>query len=166
MERLRRYYLEQGYPGDVFEAVLARHPTRPFDFHRRLQAVTGFAREPAAASLAAANKRIRNILRQNTEPVPEDIDRQALEQDAERGLVAELEKTRETVRPLLADREYGPVLAELTGLRDSVDRFFDQVMVMSEDPRARANRLAILQQLRELFLTTADISCLQSESWN
>jgi glycyl-tRNA synthetase beta chain len=164
LERLRRYYLDEGIRADVFEAVLARRPAQPYDFHQRLHAVTAFTRLPEAQSLAAANKRIRNILRQSGEAPPSGIDAALLQEPAEQTLARALASTAAAVQPLLQCNDYTRALKELAGLRDKVDAFFDNVMVMSEDRSLRMNRIAMLQQLSDLFLTIADISRLQSES--
>jgi glycyl-tRNA synthetase beta chain len=161
LERLRRYYVDQGTRTDVFDAVLARRPTRPVDFHQRLRAVTEFSQRPEAASLAAANKRIRNILRQAGEATSAAVDERLLQEAAERDLMDSLLATEQRVRPLLARDDYMETLSTLAALHTVVDAFFDQVLVMSEDEAVRRNRLALLAQLSELFLRTADISCLQ-----
>ncbi len=160
-ERLRRYYLDQGTRPDIFEAVLARRPTRPLDFYQRLRAVTEFSQRPEAASLAAANKRIRNILRQAGDAAPAAIDEHLIQQGAERDLMVALHATGQRVRPLLARDDYMETLSTLAALHTVVDAFFDQVLVMSDDEAVRRNRLALLAQLSDLFLRTADISCLQ-----
>jgi glycyl-tRNA synthetase beta chain len=162
MERLRAWYLDQGVRLDSFEAVLARHPTQPRDFHRRIQAVTAFRELAEAVSLAAANKRVQNILRKAQDPIPAQVDPALLVEAAERELYRELAEHQEAVRPLLLAGEYSPALKRLAGLRQSVDGFFDQVLVMAEDHRVRGNRLALLQALRDLFLEVADISRLQA----
>ena len=161
MERLRAYYQERGIAPDVFEAVLARRPGRPLDFDARLRAVETFRRLPEAESLAVANKRISNILRKAAGPVPEAVEAALLQEPAERDLAAELARLEAEVRPLLAERDYGAALQRLAALRGPVDRFFDEVMVMAEDPALRDNRLALLNTLRRLFLQVADLSCLQ-----
>ena len=160
-ERLRRYYLDQGTRPDIFEAVLARRPTRPLDFHQRLRAVTEFSRRPEAATLAAANKRIRNILRQAGDATPAVINERLVHAGAENDLMVSLHATEQRVRPLLARDDYMETLSTLAALHTVVDAFFDQVLVMSEDEAVRRNRLALLAQLSDLFLRTADISCLQ-----
>ncbi len=161
MERLRAYYLEAGIAADTFEAVLARQPTRPLDFDERIKAVTQFRKLPEAASLAAANKRIHNILRKADGTVPESPDPTVFRESAEKILAMEIEKLAYTVEPMLELGEYTGALSELAGLRDTVDLFFDQVMVMAEDEQLRKNRLALLGSLSRLFLRTADISRLQ-----
>jgi glycyl-tRNA synthetase beta chain len=161
MERLRAYYLDEGFRPDVFDAVLVRRPTRPLDFDRRLRAVGAFRALPAAESLAAANKRIRNILRQAEGLVPADIDPERLVEPAERDLAEQVHALTAAVTPLLDRGEYTQALARLAGLRETVDAFFDHVLVMAEDERVRANRLALLSALSDLFLRVADISRLQ-----
>jgi glycyl-tRNA synthetase beta chain len=161
LERLRRYYLDTGTSTEIFEAVLARRPTRPLDFHRRLAAVAEFSKLPDAASLAAANKRIRNILRQAGVSETGTVDAALLREDAERQLATELEQTRAAIEPLLRDSDYTGALKKLAALRGAVDLFFDQVLVNCEDQAVRANRLALLGQLSAAFLRIADISVLQ-----
>lgn len=161
IDRLRGYYADQQVRPDVFEAVQAVGPTRPLDIAARLRAVTAFGTLPAAASLAAANKRIANILKKLDSEPPTGIDAAAFAEPAEKALYAELQRTIAIVTPLLAERDYAESMAVMSGLRETVDAFFDSVMVMSEDPRLRDNRLALLKQLRTLFLKVADISRLQ-----
>ncbi|MEX2523959.1 MAG: glycine--tRNA ligase subunit beta [Gammaproteobacteria bacterium] len=163
MERLRRYYLDEGIHVDVFEAVLDRRPTRPLDFHHRIRAVTRFKQMPEAESLAAANKRIRNILRQSGETAAAAVKPELLREPAEQELAGALETAEKTVRPLLDTGDYQRALTELARLREPVDAFFDNVMVMCEDPSLKTNRLAMLQKLGDLFLSIADISRLQVE---
>jgi glycyl-tRNA synthetase beta chain len=146
----------------VFEAVLAVHPSRPADFDRRLRAVRAFVRLEAAEALAAANKRISNILRQAAEELPgTGVDAKVLAEPAERALHEAVEEVRPQVDAALAAGQYAEALQTLAGLRDAVDRFFDDVMVMAEDAQLRRNRLALLAGLRDLFTRTADISLLQ-----
>ncbi len=165
MERLRAYYLEQGVLPDTFEAVLARRPTRPYDFHRRLEAVSAFRELPQAEALAAANKRIANILRQAEErgERPGEVDPSALMEPEERSLHQALTGLEAEVQTQAEAGDYSAALTRLAALREPVDRFFDAVMVMSDDPRLRTNRLALLQRLRRLFLAVADVSRLQIE---
>ncbi len=162
MERLRGYYLEDGVTLDVFEAVLARRPRRPYDFGQRLRAVTAFRKLPEAQSLAIANKRIANILRQaGTGPIDE-LDDHLLYEPAERQLAVQLIRMHGIVQPKLQSQDYTGALMELAGLKESVDSFFDQVLVLCEDQRLRRNRLTLLHKLNALFLEVADISRLQS----
>ena len=161
MERLRAYYADRAdISADVFDAVLARRPTRPIDFHERLLAVRGFMSLDASVSLAAANKRIANILKQ-ADGTATRADSSKLVEPAEKDLYAQLIKLRKEVEPMLAERRYENALTRLAGLREPVDRFFDDVLVMTDDADVRDNRLALLTELRELFLRTADLSRLQ-----
>jgi glycyl-tRNA synthetase beta chain len=160
-ERLRAWYGDAGIAVECFLAVQARRVTRPLDFHRRVRAVAGFTAMPEAAALAAANKRVANILaKQAPGDVPEGVDSALLREPAEKALAAELDQRVVLTRPLLADGDYAGVLRELAGLRATVDTFFDEVLVNCEEERLRANRFALLARLREAFLGVADISLL------
>lgn len=139
---------------------MVREPASLVDFDRRLAAVQTFARLEQAASLAAANKRIANILRKAGDPHGLSVATALLDHDAERALHSALENAREKVAPMLEQRRYAEILNELANLRDPVDRFFDDVMVMAEDDAVRNNRLGMLGELRALFLDVADISRL------
>jgi glycyl-tRNA synthetase beta chain len=164
LDRLRGYYLEGGAgviaPHDAFEAVLARRPASLVDFHQRLVAVLEFSRLDAAAALAAANKRIGNILRQAEGAAAREADPALLSEEAERALHRQVEALAAEVAPLVAARQYRPALERLATLRDAVDRFFDDVLVMDPDDAVRANRLALLGRLRALFMDIADVSKL------
>ncbi len=162
MERLRAYYGDRGIAHDTFEAVLARRPARPHDFDLRIRAVSAFRALPEAESLAAANKRIHNILRQAEGEVPDSIDSARLVEPQEKALAEQVEKLAAQVAPLFEQRAYADALCALAALREPVDAFFDAVMVMADDPALRANRLALLKRLNGLFLGAADLSCLQS----
>ena len=161
-DRLRRYFLDRdtGLATETFEAVMLRHPASLVDFDRRLAAVQTFARLEQAASLAAANKRIANILRKAGDPEGLSVDKKLFQEEAERALQNALDSARKKVSPMLKTRAYAEVLNELADLRDPIDRFFDDVMVMAEDEALRNNRLALLGELRALFLHVADISRL------
>ncbi|HHH48863.1 MAG TPA: glycine--tRNA ligase subunit beta [Gammaproteobacteria bacterium] len=164
MDRLRAYYADIGVTPDVFDAVHARRPTQPLDFDRRVRAVNHFRSLPQADSLTAANKRIANILQQAQEKgiaVPGAVDNAKLAEDAEKTLAERLIELEQEVIPLFDARDYEPALARLADLREAVDRFFDDVMVMVDDEALRANRLALLAKLRNLFLRVADLSRLQ-----
>ena len=139
---------------------MEKRPVSPLDFHRRVEAVRRFAALPAAESLAAANKRVANILRQAglTEAPPADPAH--LVEAAEKTLYEQVVSLGAEVRPLLDAREYEAALERLSTLREPVDAFFDDVMVMAEDESLRQNRLALLAQMRGLFLHTADLSRL------
>jgi glycyl-tRNA synthetase beta chain len=162
MERLRGYYLDNDYDIDVFEAVLARHPSRPLDFDQRMAAVKAFRNLPESASLAAANKRIGNILRKADSDIPDAYAGELLREDAEQALASAVSDLDNTVSPMLEKRDYTNALCKLAALQAPVDRFFDDVMVMDEDTALRANRLALLSTLSKLFLQVADISRLQN----
>ncbi|MCB1874575.1 MAG: glycine--tRNA ligase subunit beta [Chromatiales bacterium] len=161
-DRLRGYFSESGYAPDEFDSVQVLRPTHPLDFRARLEAVAVFRKLPEAESLAAANKRIRNILRKSGQETAGEIDPGRFQDAAEKALYEQLQGLREPVTRLLQDRRYTEALTLLAGLRESVDRFFDEVMVMAEDEALRNNRLALLDAMSRLFLGVADISRLQS----
>ena len=161
MGRLKAYYQDQGVAVDTFEAVLAQRPTRPLDFDARVRAVTAFRALPEAEALAAANKRIANILKKTEQAIPDQVSAQLLQDDAEAQLYQQITAMTQQVTPLFQSRDYQAALKALAGLRAVVDNFFDQVMVMAEDDALRGNRLALLSQLRNLFLEVADLSLLQ-----
>jgi glycyl-tRNA synthetase beta chain len=161
-ERLRRYFLDHdpGLATETFDAVLARKPASLVDFARRLAAVQAFITLEPAASLAAANKRIANILKKAEGQGGDAVKEKLLTDPAEVALAGALESAREKVAPMLAAREYADVLTALAELREPVDLFFDDVMVMADDKATRNNRLSLLSELRALFLDVADISRL------
>ena len=162
VDRMRRYYLNAGVTQEVFESVRVKRPASLTDFDARLKAVAAFAQLEPAASLAAANKRTANILRQAhyDEHGNGRLDTALLSDAAEKSLYAALQAARQDVAPMLAARAYADALNELAGLREEVDTFFDEVMVMTEDEAVRTNRLALLAELRGLFLDIADVSRL------
>mgnify|MGYP001158680976 CR=1 FL=1 len=161
VERYRALYLAAGFRNDEITAVTQTGATHPLDFDRRLKAVARFRRLRAAASLAGANKRIRNILRRVDQDVPLQFNDSLFEHQAERDLAAALVRISTAVWPLIERSDYTRALKQLAGLGEPVDRFFDDVMVMAENPDQRSNRLALLNQLASLFLAIADISHLQ-----
>jgi glycyl-tRNA synthetase beta chain len=161
LERLKAYYADQGLAADTIDAVLARRPTRPRDFDRRVRAVQAFRALPEAESLAAANKRIRNILRQSEGAAPGAVEPSLLTEAAERALADAMGALSTEVESLFDQGDYEPALSRLAGLRVPVDAFFDEVMVMAEDEALRRNRLALLSELSALFLRAADLSRLQ-----
>ncbi|MCB1826122.1 MAG: glycine--tRNA ligase subunit beta [Candidatus Competibacteraceae bacterium] len=161
VERLRGYYLDQQVRSDTFEAVLECRPRRPLDFDRRVRAVGAFRDRPEAASLAAANKRIRNILRKVDTVLPFEVRPDLLTEVAEQALAGRLVELSSEVIPLMEAGLYGDALNRLASLREPVDAFFDQVLVMAEDPAVRDNRIALLNELGSLFLRVADFSRLQ-----
>jgi len=159
-DRLKGYCLDQGYTADEFDAVIAVTPAEPLDFMQRLEAVKAFRQLPEAESLAAANKRIRNILKKSESQPAASVG--ALLEPQEKQLLQAALQSADDIQPLLAQRNYQATLNRLAGLRNDVDAFFDHVMVMTDDLELRANRLALLNLLSEQFLTCADISKLQS----
>ena len=159
-ERLRGYYLERGTPNDVCAAVFAHDPSAPAEVARRLVAVTHFRALPAAQALAAANKRIANILKKLDGPAADTIDDARLIDPAERELARRYAALAPAAEQLFTAREYSRYMELLAGLREPVDAFFDGVMVMSEDLALRANRLALLTRLHALFTRVADIARL------
>mgnify|MGYP000673709177 FL=1 len=158
--RFRAWYQDEGIAVDVIQAVLARRPTRPADFDARVRAVSHFRTLDSAEALAAANKRVSNILAKADAAIGE-INLTACVEPAEKALAEAVLALRTEVQPLIAQGDYTAVLDKLANLRAPVDSFFDNVMVNAEDPTLRQNRLAILNTLQDLFLQVADISVLQ-----
>ena len=163
MDRLRACFLEVGIRSDVYDAVRACNPGKPLEFQRRIQALNAFLTLPEAASLAAANKRIGNILRQAGHMQSLRVQDGLLREPAELALHVKLAELGEDARGLAHQGDYGGALKKLAALREPVDRFFDRVLVMAPDPTLRNNRLALLQHTRDAFLRIADISLLQVE---
>lgn len=158
--RFRAWYQDEGIAVDVIQAVLARRPTRPADFDARVRAVSHFRTLDSAEALAAANKRVSNILAKADAAIGE-INLTACVEPAEKDLAEAVLALHIEVQPLIAQGDYTAVLDKLANLRAPVDSFFDNVMVNAEDPALRQNRLAILNTLQDLFLQVADISVLQ-----
>ncbi|SQI33896.1 Glycine--tRNA ligase beta subunit [Leminorella richardii] len=158
--RFRAWYQDEGFSTDVILAVLALRPTRPADFDARVKAVSHFRTLDAAESLAAANKRVSNILSKSTDTLHERVNAALLKEPAEVHLAAHLAVMRDKLEPLFAEGHYQEALVELADLREFVDGFFDKVMVMDNDESLRINRLTMLSKLRDLFLKVADISLL------
>ncbi|QLB39894.1 glycine--tRNA ligase subunit beta [Mannheimia pernigra] len=158
--RFRAWYESEGIAVDVIQAVLARRPTRPADFDARVRAVSHFRTLDSAEALAAANKRVSNILAKADVTIGE-IDLTACVEPAEKALAEAVIGLKSEVQPLIAQGDYTAVLDKLANLRQPVDSFFDSVMVNAEDQKLRQNRLAILSTLQGLFLQVADISLLQ-----
>jgi glycyl-tRNA synthetase beta chain len=163
MQRLKRYNADIDISNDIFESVLALSPTNLLDFQHRVQAVNKFNGLAEAESLAAANKRIQNILKQNKSEKIADIDATLLNEPTEKLLASALTEIEESVQPLLAKHDYAGTLKKLAALRDPIDNFFDEVMVMCDDEALKLNRLALLNQINTLFLSSADISKLQAQ---
>ena len=161
MDRLTAYYAELGITADVVEAVLACRPTCLYDLDQRVQAVQRFRSLPEAESLAAANKRIRNLLKQAGKDISIEIDTEILLEPTEQALYGVLLAAEADTESLFNQGYYTQALTRLATLKDPVDTFFDETMVMTEDPRLRQNRIALLARLAKLFLRTADLSRLQ-----
>ncbi|MCJ2378450.1 glycine--tRNA ligase subunit beta [Vibrio sp. ZSDZ34] len=159
--RFNAWYKDEGFSVDIIQAVLARRPTKPADFDQRVKAVSHFRELEAAESLAAANKRVGNILAKFDGELPTDIDLALLTEDAEKVLAENVEVMTEALEPAFATGNYQEALSKLAELREPVDAFFDNVMVMADDEALKKNRLTLLNNLRNLFLQIADISLLQ-----
>jgi glycyl-tRNA synthetase beta chain len=164
MERMRGSYLEEAagraITTEMFDSVLASRPHSPLDIDIRLQALESFLALPEATSLAAANKRIANILRKATGDLSGAVETARLQDGPERQLFEHVVSMERAVNPLFSRRDYKSALTQLATLKEDVDRFFDSVMVMADDPEVRANRLGLLVRLRGLFLQVADLSRL------
>jgi glycyl-tRNA synthetase beta chain len=160
IERFKSWYDEESIPVEVYMAVAAKNLDNPLDFHQRALAVNNFYQLPEATALAAANKRVSNLLHKIDTPLPDEASISLFESDVEHTLLSTLTTVTATVTPLLAQRNYRDAMQQMAQLKDPVDRFFDQVMVMAEDSAVRANRLCLLHLLRNLFLQVADISLL------
>jgi glycyl-tRNA synthetase beta chain len=160
VERLRGYCLDRGAGSEQFEAVRSLGASRPLDFVGRLDALRSFSVTAAAASLAAADKRARNILRQAGGTPASAVATHLFDSEAERLLLAEIDRIDQRLGDLRAAGAYGEMLAELASLKEPVDAFFNSVMVMADDPAVRSNRLALLARLDLLCREVADLSCL------
>ena len=159
-DRLRARYEDEGIEVAVYQAVRAVNPTSPLDFDQRVQAVQAFRKLPQAAALAAANKRVSNLLSKAEGGVAAQVEAHYFDNPSEFALHAAIQQADQAVQPLAAARQYNEALAKLAGLREPVDAFFEAVLVNAEDARVRANRYALLARLRGLFLGVADISVL------
>jgi glycyl-tRNA synthetase beta chain len=160
VERLRNYYRNQGHGAELISAVLASGWSTLPDLDKRLRALSDFMGQEDATSLAAANKRIGNILRKSSETISKTIDKDLLILEEERLLFDGVTRLNEQISPLLEHGDYASSLKLLSGLRIPVDAFFDAVMVMDEDAALRVNRLSLLAQLKSLFDRVADLSIL------
>ena len=158
--RFQAYYQEQNIKVEMIRAVEIKRPTSALDFERRLKAVVNFAELEAAVALAAANKRVNNILSKNGQSSFSSIDNALLTDDAEKVLVAEIDKLDADVTAAFAEGDYAAGLNQLAALREPIDNFFENVMVMADDEAVKNNRLAVLGKLQGLFMFTADISVL------
>ena len=162
LERLKPWYQEQAITPDVFAAVTALTITKPYDIHRRLQAVQLFKKSPEADALSIANKRISHILNKYTEKMTAHaIDPNLFEQEAEYSLAKKIQALQAEIKRLSASEDYSAILIALAKLREPIDLFFDKVMIMVDDKKQRENRLLLLKNLRELFLSVADMALLQ-----
>jgi len=159
-DRLRARYEDEGVDVSVYQAVRALNPASPLDFDQRVQAVQLFSKLPEAAALAAANKRVANLLSKAEGPVADRVQAHYFDNPHEFSLYSAIQQAEHAVQPLAAERRYRAALELLAGLRDPVDGFLDQVLVNAQDSAVRANRYALLQALRGLFLGVADISLL------
>lgn len=160
ISRLKAYYADKNVSAEQFEAVRVCQPAHPLDFDKRIDAVCQFSQMEQAESLSAANKRISNILKKVDSHLPEEVDTHLFENEAESTLFSALQGLREEVSGKIAQREYGVAMALLAQIREPVDVFFEDVMVMAEDEKIKLNRLALLNQIYQLFMQVADISRL------
>jgi glycyl-tRNA synthetase beta chain len=161
MGRFRAFYQEQGISVDVIQAVLAKKPSSPLDFEKRIKAVTFFGELPEAATLAAANKRVGNILAKFDGELYSAFNTDLTSEQAERDLANIYQEISLKVAPLMVDKDYQAALTELAQLKAPIDTFFDNVMVMSDDEAVKINRLTLLNEIRNSFFAIADISVLQ-----
>ena len=159
LERLRHALRDRGFEAGTVDAVVAQNPARIDQVLPRVEAVRAFLEVPEATSLAAANKRIRNILRKADGAVGQP-DPGRMPEEAERALFQALLELEPRVSAAVESEQYTAALQQLATVREAVDRFFDQVMVMADDPAVRANRLALLVRLESLMNRVADISRL------
>ncbi|WP_207060744.1 glycine--tRNA ligase subunit beta [Motiliproteus sp. SC1-56] len=160
LERFRAWYADEGVPAEVFLAVMANPSSKPLEFDKRVQAVNHFRTLPEAEALAAANKRVANILSKQPQLDGQSPDSRLFQEEAERVLHQEIEALNATVDALAEQGEFKAILERLASLQPTVDRFFDEVMVMAEDSAVRDNRMRLLDQLRQRFLKVADIALL------
>ena len=160
LDRFRAWYEDENIATEVFLAVAAKQLSNPLDIHQRVHAVQAFSQLPQAASLAAANKRVSNILSKQQHSGEASVNRSLLQESAEQSLADAVDSLTAEVEPLLKQRNYTEALTRLAKLQEPVDQFFDDVMVMCDDDALRQNRLSLLLKLRNLFLEVADISLL------
>lgn len=163
LERFRSWYSDEGIPSNVFQSVMEIKPRKPYDFAKRIQAVSSFVQLEQSAALAAANKRVSNLLdKVDAASLSTDVSEVLLVDDAEKLLFQQLRDKELNTAPLFEAGDYTAGLAELAKLKDSVDGFFDDVLVMCDDKSVQNNRIALLQRLRDIFLKVADISFLHT----
>ena len=163
LERFRSWYSDEGIPSNVFQSVMEIKPRKPYDFAKRIQAVSSFVLLDESAALAAANKRVSNLLdKVDHASLSIEVSEALLVDDAEKILFQQLRDRELSTTPLFEAGDYTTGLAELAQLKESVDGFFDDVLVMCDDKSVQNNRIALLQRLRDIFLRVADISFLHS----
>jgi len=160
MGRFRAFYQEQGIAVDVIQSVLAKKPSAPLDFEKRIKAVSHFGELPEAKALAAANKRVGNILAKFDGELYKTFKAELASEQAEKDLAETFQNINLKVSPLVADKNYQAALTELAQLKIPIDTFFDSVMVMSDDEAVKINRLTLLNEIRNSFFAIADISLL------
>ena len=160
MGRFRSFYQEQGIAIDVIQAVLAKKPSAPLDFDKRIKAVTFFGELAEAETLAAANKRVGNILAKFDGQLYDNFKAELASEQAEKDLAEVFQSINLKVEPLMKDKNYQAALSELAQLKTPIDTFFDNVMVMSDDEAIKINRLTLLNEMRNSFFAIADISLL------
>ena len=163
LERFRSWYSDEGIPSNVFQSVMEIKPRKPYDFAKRIQAVSSFVLLDESAALAAANKRVSNLLdKVDHASLSIEVSEALLVDDAEKILFQQLRDRELSTTPLFEAGDYTTGLAELAQLKESVDGFFDDVLVMCDDKSVQNNRIALLQRLRDIFLKVADISFLHT----
>ena len=159
LDRFKSWYKEEGLKAEVFLSVASLNLSNPLDIDARVKAISAFSKLPEAQDLAAANKRVSNLLsKQLKDRQPSEIDLALLEDGSEKGLASAIEALSVVSKPLIENRDYDAVLKNLATLRDPVDAFFNDVMVMSDDRAVRENRLSLLHSLRRLCINVADIA--------
>jgi len=159
-DRLKSYVIDKGFSVDEFESIAALEVYQPNDFLKRLEAVKTFKQLPEAETLAAANKRISNILKKVNIDTTKQVEEGQLLEDAEKELFSQLQNIRKKVNPLYSKNSYTEILQNLAILKDSIDDFFDNVMVMADDENLKNNRITLLANVRSLFIQVADLSHL------
>ncbi len=161
LERLKAWYYEQGYSKGLFAAVSASGPATLHDFNLRMQALKAFSETPASQSLAAANKRVANILKKQAKKSKDlKVDSKLFEEEAEKDLHKAIKNVTKSVKTFIKDADYASALAELSALEPIVDGFFENVMILCDDKKTQKNRIALITSLHELFCKIADIALL------
>ncbi len=160
-DRLRGMLIDEGTSSAMVKAVGMVNPATLTDFENRIEAVTAFSELAEADNLAAANKRIHNILKKTSDKVPDMTDKTLFDSEEENSLLAKVEQKEAELKPLIATADYKAILVSLADLKDPIDGFFDHVMVMTDDEQVRLNRLSLLQRVYQLFIKVADVSVLQ-----